>query len=72
MDMRLFKSFSIWKSVKFGAFLEIWNVLDNRALRNIQNTEQYDQGFDDGDGVRNVPWAWANPRQMRLGFEILF
>ncbi len=72
VNMRLFKNFRIWKTVKFGAFVDVFNLLDDRALRTIQNTEQYDQGFDDGDGTQNVPWAWATPRAIRLGFELLF
>jgi outer membrane receptor for ferrienterochelin and colicin len=72
VDLRLFKNFSVWKSIKFGAFFEVYNLLNDRALRTIQNTEQYDLGADEGDGVQNVPWAWATPRTMRLGFELVF
>ena len=79
LDMRIFKSFTVWESVKFGAFFEVFNLFDERALRDIENTEQYDQGYDNGDGTQNTPintvtgfLVWANPRQMRLGFEILF
>jgi hypothetical protein len=72
VDIRLFKNFSVWKSIKFGAFFEVYNLFNDRTLRTIQNTEQYDLGADEGDGTQNVPWAWANPRQMRLGFELVF
>jgi hypothetical protein len=72
VDLRLFKNFHIWKSVKAGIFFEVFNLFNDRTIRNIQNFEQYDQGYDDGDGVQNIPFSWANPRQQRLGFEILF
>jgi outer membrane receptor for ferrienterochelin and colicin len=72
VDMRLFKNFTVWKSLKFGVFFEIYNLFNDRALRTIQDTPQYDLGFDEGDGIQNVPWSWANPRTMRLGFELVF
>jgi hypothetical protein len=72
VDMRVFKSFSIWKSIKLGAFFEVYNLFNDRTLRTIMNVEMYDLGTDEGDGTQNRPDAWAWPRRMRLGFEILF
>jgi outer membrane receptor for ferrienterochelin and colicin len=72
VNMRLYKNFRVWKSIKLGVFLDAFNLFNNRALRDIMNEEQYDQGFDEGDGTQNVPWAWATPRTLRLGFELLF
>lgn len=72
VDVRLFKNFPVWENVRFGAFLEIFNLLNDRTLRTIHNTEQYDLGADAGDGTWNRPDVWATPRDMRLGFEILF
>ncbi len=72
IDLRVFKNFPLWENVKLGAFVEVFNLLDNRTLRTINNTEQYDQGFDKGDGTWNTPTVWATPREMRLGFEVRF
>lgn len=72
IDMRIFKNFPVWKSVRFGAFLEIFNLTDSRVLRSIHNTEQYDLGDDEGDGRWNRPDVWSTPRELRLGFEMKF
>jgi outer membrane receptor for ferrienterochelin and colicin len=72
VNTRIYKNFSLWGSMKFGAFLDVFNLFNNRVLRTIMNEEQYDQGFDEGDGTQNIPWAWATPRTMRLGFELFF
>ena len=72
IDMKIFKNFPVWESVRMGAFLEVYNLLNDRTIRAIQNVQQYDQGYDKGDGTWNTPTAWATPRQMRIGFEVLF
>jgi hypothetical protein len=72
MDMKIFKNFPVWNKIRAGAFFEVFNILDDRTLRTIIDTQQYDLGADDGDGNWNNPTAWATPRQMRIGFEVLF
>ncbi len=36
VDMRLYKNFTIHKSIKLGIFWEWWNILNDRTLRTIQ------------------------------------
>ena len=72
VDLRLFKNFPLWRNIRFGAFLEIYNLFNERIIRSIQNTELYYDGLDEGDGIRNNPNSWSKPRHYRLGFEILF
>jgi hypothetical protein len=72
VDLKLFKNFPVWDTIRFGAFFEVFNLLNDRTLRTIVNTQQYDLGADSGDGNWNNPTVWASPRQMRLGFELLF
>jgi outer membrane receptor protein involved in Fe transport len=72
VDLKLFKNFPVWNTVRLGAFFEVFNLLNDRTLRTIIDTQQYDLGADKGDGHWNNPTVWATPRQMRLGFEVLF
>jgi outer membrane receptor protein involved in Fe transport len=72
IDMRMFKNFPVWESVTFGAFLEIYNLTNQRNLLTIYNVEQYYLGADEGDGTWNRPDVWSTPRAMRLGFELRF
>jgi outer membrane receptor protein involved in Fe transport len=83
LDMKIFKNFPIWGTIRLGAFLEVYNLLNDRTLRTINNTQQYDTWvwnaqlkkyvrYDKGDGTWNDPTVWANPRSMRIGFEVLF
>jgi outer membrane receptor for ferrienterochelin and colicin len=72
VDMRLFKNFSVWKSIKLGVFFEVFNLFNERPIRTIDNEEKYDLGFDEGDGTQNRPDRWATPMETRLGFELLF
>lgn len=79
VDIRLFKNFAIYETLRFGVFFEVFNLFNDRTVRDIENPEQYDLGFDIGDGTQNTPintttgaFVWAPPRQMRLGFEMRF
>jgi hypothetical protein len=68
----MFKNFPVWESVTFGAFLEIYNLTNQRNLLTIYNVEQYYLGADEGDGTWNRPDVWSTPRAMRLGLELRF
>jgi len=72
IDLRFFKNFPVWESATLGAFFEIYNLTNQRTLMSIENDEQYYLGTDKGDGTWNRPDVWANPRELRLGFEVRF
>jgi len=72
VDVRFYKYFPLWQTIKLGCFLEIYNLFNDRTIRYIKSLDQYDLGYDAGDGVWNDPTVWAPPRQLRLGFQIGF
>jgi outer membrane receptor for Fe3+-dicitrate len=72
VNLRFFKNFALWQQIRLGVFLEIYNLFNDRTLREIVDPSLYYDDLDDGDGPHNTPYVWAEPRHYRLGFEIVF
>jgi outer membrane receptor protein involved in Fe transport len=69
-DLRFFKSVHV-KFASIRAFLDVYNVFNQKPLNDLESEEWYET-FGDPEGETKNPEVWGSRRTTRIGLEIRF
>ena len=83
LDMRLEKTFRLASRYRLGAFVDVFNVLNNHTITSWGNTVEYNwypgDSYDPGTGFQYSPLTGGHdltgmvlPRRARLGLRFIF
>ncbi len=87
-DLRISKTFSVYKGLKAGVVLDIFNLFNRQNVQWIANGKYYDQGAANNDDIKGdpsvirtegaggkfirTPQVYSYERQIRLGINLKF